>query len=30
MTSEIIRNTSANKVVFGFEGDATDYQIEKK
>ena len=29
-TSEIIRNTSPNRVVFGFEGDATDYQIEKK
>jgi hypothetical protein len=30
-TSEIIRNTySPNKVVFGFEGDATDHQIGKK
>ena len=29
-TSEIIRNTAPNRVVFGFEGDATDYQVGKK
>ena len=29
-TSEIIRNTSPTRVVFGFEGDATDYQVGKK
>ena len=29
-TSEIIRNTAPNKVVFGFEGDATNHQIGKK
>ena len=29
-TSEIIRNTAPNRVVFGFEGDATNHQIGKK
>ena len=29
-TSEIMRNTSPTRVVFGFEGDATDYQVGKK
>ena len=29
-TSEIIRNTAPNRVVFGFEGDATNEQLGKK
>ena len=29
-TSEIIRNIGPSRVVFGFEGDATDFQVGKK